>query len=104
MGRAEEIAKVEADLQAVAARRAKIAENYTAFASRISAQIEKILKDAEVYDVIRALEVGREKRRADDQAQADALGQQLEELAKLREALLNDQTSGPTVDGTPPTA
>jgi len=95
VGRTEELAKLDAEIQAATARRAKIAENYTTFANRIATQIDKILKDADVFDVIRALEVGRDKRRSDDQAQADALGQQLDEMAKMRAALVADEPVTP---------
>lgn len=103
MGRAEEIAKIEADIQKAAAQRQKIADGYTAFANRISGQIEKILKDAEVYDVIRAIEVGRDKRRQDDQAQADALGKHMEELVQMRAAILEEKQPE-VVDETTPSA
>ena len=77
----EDMAKFEEQIKILANRRQKIADDYTGFANRITTQIEKILRDAEVWDVIRALEVGKEKRRADDQAQADLIGKQLGELA-----------------------
>jgi len=91
----EEIAKIETEIQTLTARRAKIAENYAAFAGRITTQIEKILKDAEVYDVIRALEVGRDKRRVDDQAQADALGKQIAMLSQMLAERIEDKPETP---------
>ncbi len=83
-----EIEHIDAKIQEVLAQRQKLADEYTIFHNQVAAQIEKILKDAKVFDLIRALEVGRDTRRATDQAQVDALGKQIDECSRQKAKLL----------------
>jgi len=82
VGHEEDIAKLNEQLQALGAQQQAIGSQYTLFAQRVAVQIEKILRDAEVWDLIRALEVGREQKRAVDQAQADEIGKQIAALVE----------------------
>jgi hypothetical protein len=83
-----EIEHIDAKIQEALAQRQKLADEYTTFHNQVANQIEKILKDAKVFDLIRALEVGRDTRRATDQAQVDAIGKKIDEFSRQKAKLL----------------
>lgn len=88
MPRTEDIAHVDTQIQALLDARQALASGFQEYHAKITAQIEKILRDADVWDVVQALETGREKRRVDDQAQANAMSAKLDDLAKVKAFLL----------------
>ena len=88
MSRTEDLAYVEEQLKNFMGERQKIATDYESYNKRISAQIEKILREAGVWDVVNALESGRDTRRTSDQERVNQVGTQIADLEKVRAFLV----------------
>lgn len=102
MSRRDDIVFIEQQITDLAASRQQIATDFTAYYDSIRVQIEKALRDAGVFDLVQTLELGREKRKADDQARADDLGKRLGDLEKVRAFLLaREEADDPTREPTP---
>lgn len=84
MPRNEDIAHIDTQIQALLDARNALATGFQEYHTKIATQIEKVLRDADVWDIVQALEAGREKRRMEDQAQANALSTKLDDLAKVK--------------------
>lgn len=88
MSRRDDIEFIEHQIQELATQRQQVATDFTAYFDSIRLQIEKALKDAGIFDLVQTLEMGREKRKVDDQARADELGKKIGDLDRVRAFLL----------------
>lgn len=76
--------EIENQIQALTDERQGIVDTFTRYNQKISSQIEKILRDADVFDVVYALEMGREAQRVTEQ---DRVNQLTAKIADLRLSL-----------------
>lgn len=106
MSRADDLAYVGQQLQALNEERQRLVTEYNAYHQKIQGQIEKILREAEVWDVLQALEAGREKRRVEGQATVNEIGVQIADLEKVRAFLASREAASvppvPSTEETPP--
>lgn len=96
VSRTDDIAHIDAQAQELLAVRQALITGYQEYHAKIATQIEKILKDADVWDTVQALEAGREKRRVEDQEKVNQLGAKLDELAKVKQYLLEREAAAAT--------
>ncbi len=102
MPRTDDISHIDAQANELNAVRQALVVGYQEYHAKIAAQIEKILKDADVWDTVQALEAGREKRRQDDQEKVNQIGAKIDELAKVKMYLLEREAAEAAEAATPP--
>ena len=93
VSRTDDIAHIDAQAAEIIALREGLIGAYQEFHSKIAAQVEKILREADVWDTVQALETGREARRQADQEKVNQLNVKLEELGKVKGFLLERQAA-----------
>lgn len=94
--RTDDISHIDAQANELNAMRQALVTGYQEYHAKIGTQIEKVLKDADVWDTITALEAGREKRRGEDQEKVNQLGVKIDELAKVKQYLLEREAAEAT--------
>lgn len=105
MSRIDDISHIDAQANELNAMRQTLVTVYQEYHAKIGTQIEKILKDADVWDTIKALEAGREQRRSEDQVKVNQMGAKIDEIEKVKAYLLEreagEATGANTVEGAP---